>query len=97
MGSRLRDLESQIQALIQEQRYEDAQDLLPVFGREVIAICNSAGAEEDFFRAKEFAKSTLELIRCQRAHDANRLTELRQSRAYLQKTLPDERLVDLSG
>lgn len=82
MTPELSRLETQIRTLISQERYVEAQVLLPEYSKAVVESCNGKADRAAFENAKAFLKAAIQRIKAQRTHDADRLAALQTTRAY---------------
>ena len=75
-------LADQIQRLIHEEQYAQAQELLPTFAQAVVEACNEPGQEQEFLLAKKFLQSAVVAVKGQRAHYGTQFEDLKHQRAY---------------
>jgi membrane protease subunit (stomatin/prohibitin family) len=75
-------LAGEIQRLIHEEQYAQAQELLPSFAQAVVEACNETGKEQEFLQAKQFLQSAVVAVKSQRAHYGMQLDDLKHQRAY---------------
>jgi hypothetical protein len=78
----IHDLEQQIRRLIAEGRYPEAAPLLEEYAADVIEKCRTAAHEQEFQAARAFLRSTLNLVKAQKAHDQRRLEDLNRQQRY---------------
>src|SRR5215207_6029149 len=75
-------LATEIQRLIHEEQYAQAQELLPTFAQAVVEACNETGKEQEFLQAKKFLQSAVVAVKAQRAHYGMQLDDMKHQRAY---------------
>jgi hypothetical protein len=78
----IRNLEHQIRRLVAEGRYPEAAPLLEQYAADVVEHCKTAADEQEFQAARAFLRSTLNLVKAQRAHDQRRLEDLNRQQRY---------------
>jgi hypothetical protein len=81
-GANHQKLAGDIQRLIQEEQYDQAQELLPKFAQAVVEACNSMDREQDFLEAKRFLQSAVVAVKARSAHYVDQLADLAHQRAY---------------
>ena len=77
------DLAITLRQLVDEERFDEAEQLLPVYTRAVTEECISASREHQFREACEFVRATLQTLKARRAHYIREITEADRRRAYL--------------
>jgi hypothetical protein len=90
------ELEVRIKRLIAAEQYPLAQDLLRRYADIVVEGCIGSGAESRFLQAREFLRTSIEIVRSQRAHMARQLNQVQHSRAY-RAAQAGAHTVDFSG
>jgi hypothetical protein len=75
-------LAGEIQRLIHQEQYDEAQELLPKFAQAVVEACNGLEREQEFLHAKQFLQSAVVAVKTRRAHYAVQLEDLTRQRAY---------------
>lgn len=90
------DLAAEIRRAVAEDRYEDAEALLPEYTRAVTEECISRGDQANFEAARVFLRATLISLRSRRAHLALRLHEVMTERPYV-VARPKRHDVDMTG
>lgn len=81
-GPTHKKLADEIQRLIQQEQYTQAQDLLPTFAQAVIEACNETGQEQEFLQAKQFLQSAVVAVKSRRSHYVGQLDDLNHQRAF---------------
>ena len=81
-GASHHKLAGEIQRLIHEEQYAQAQELRPTFAQAVVEACNETGKEQEFLQAKKFLQSAVVAVKAQRAHYGMQLDDLKHQRAY---------------
>jgi hypothetical protein len=76
-------LAGDIQRLIHDEQYTEAQELLPSFAQAVVEACNGSGQEQEFLKAKQFLQSAVVAVKARRAHYLVELDDLGRQRAYV--------------
>jgi hypothetical protein len=87
------ELASKICAVIAEERYDDALDLLPAYAQAVTEECLS---DNDFRRARDFLRAACKSVKLRRAHYVLQLRDLVGNRAYCNPNWPSPSL-DVTG
>lgn len=80
---RHQELAGKVRLLLDEERFDEAERLLPEYAHAVTEECISASREEEFQQARDFVRTTLQLVRARRAHLIRQLTDADRQRAYL--------------
>lgn len=89
-------LAGEIQRLIHEEQYAQAQELLPTFAQAVVEACNETGQEQEFLQAKKFLQSAVVAVKAQSVHYGMQLEDLKHQRAYI-GTQDRKTSFDISG
>jgi len=76
-------LAGDIQRLIRQEQYTEAQNLLPSFAQAVIEACNRGEQEQEFLQAKQFLQSAVIAVKARQAHYLGQLEDLERHRAYV--------------
>jgi hypothetical protein len=96
VGANHHKLAGDIQRLIHQEQYAEAQELLPSFAQAVVEACNKSEQEHEFLQAKQFLQSAVIAVKARRAHYLVQLEDLEHHRAYVGS--PDRKLnLDFTG
>ena len=88
VGANHHKLAGDIQRLIHQEQYAEAQELLPSFAQAVVEACNKSD--------QEFLQSAVIAVKARRAHYLVQLEDLEHHRAYVGS--PDRKLnLDFTG
>jgi hypothetical protein len=77
------EIAAAITKLVDEERLDEAERLLPEYAHAVTEECISGSREQEFRQASEFVRKTLRTLKVRRAHLVRRITEADRQRAYL--------------
>ena len=72
----------EIERLIRQEQYGEAQELLPTFAQAVIDACNASEQEQEFVHAKQFLQSAVVAVKARQDHYVVELADLQRERAY---------------
>ena len=81
-GTNHHKIAGEIERLIRQEQYGEAQELLPSFAQAVIDACNESGQEQEFLQAKEFLQSVVTAVKVRQAHYVSELSDVARERAY---------------
>jgi hypothetical protein len=85
-GANHHKLAGDIQRLIHQEQYAEAQELLPGFAKAVVEACNKSEHEQEFLKAKQFLQSAVVAVKARRAHYLVQLEDMGRHRAYVGAT-----------
>jgi hypothetical protein len=90
------EIATRVRALIRDERFDEAEMLLPDYARAVIDECVTAADEASFASARAFLRATIIDLRARRIHIAQRLREAARARQYLPDA-PSQGDLDVTG